>query len=301
MSKFTTGLLILLGSVLVAGIVWAAQVGSDEYRKAYGQYGRSDGLYQRLDNNNFDMMINGQRLQTYGKGFYEDFTDYQDGDMPCFQNDWTACSGTNTEINWIWFPSGNKFVNSVNGTCTTGCIDMDAGSLDIAGDQVNDEGMELTRFWLDGGGTPFVVGEDPAFYTCAKFSVADVSGSDAFVIGFREVEAFQTADYTAYQEIAVLGWDAAANPADIDITTSVASTETTTDTTNNMADGTTDTWCVYVSAAGVLTYTIDGSPPFTTAAATITDGTWFIPFISIRQSANLTGEVDLLEWEAGYQ
>jgi len=298
MKKLITALAVIAVSAVLAG----AAVDADEYRREHAFANRSDGPYQRTDSYGFDWHINGQRLNSATKAIHEDFTEYGDGDVgpatgACMQTDLTTPTANAGDVDVCAMPSGNH-VTVYQTTAQTAEIDMDAGSLDIAGDQVNGETQELMLGRpVPLGGKPFVVGDDPAFYTCAKVTVADVSGATELYFGFRKVEAFN-ATWNNYDTYAVIG-SAAGN---VTIETEVAGANlTTTDTTEDLADAGTDTYCVYVSAAGVLTYTIDGHAPATTAAATLTDGISVLPVGLVVQSADLSGEIDLLEWEAGYQ
>lgn len=297
MRKFLIGCVALFAVALSTVAVWAASVDQDEYLRPYSKYNRSDGLYMRTDTGGFDMFLNGYRLQSVGsKAIYEDFTEYQNGDMTCMQTDWTACSATSTEINLLTFPSGNTVAANIIQN-TTANVDMDAGYLDIAMDSTDGEGVELVWFMHGADGKPFEVGEDPAFYSCVKFNMADgTATTDDFRIGFRGVEPFQAA-WEDYQEAATLGIDT----TNIEISTLTGSATTTTDTTENAVDATTYTFCVYVSAAGVVTYSKNGIVPVTVAAYTFVDSTEIVPFLYFLQHTNATGEVKLYEWEVGYQ
>jgi hypothetical protein len=287
----------ILAVLALPATMWAAQVDVGEYIQSYGRYGRSDGWFQRKDTGGFDLHVNGQRLVSAGKAVYEDFSEYQDGDMFCEQTDFTVCSATHAEINRAMFPSGNVFMwSGVVGDSTAG-IDMDAGSLDIAGDQTNTEGLEVWQGSMTSAGGVFVVGEDPAFYGCWKVAVADVSGLTSLRFGFREATSVPADAYDTYTDYATIGPDA----GDVYLRTDIANAGvTSTDTTENLADAGNDTYCVFVSAAGVVTYTIDGHAPATTAAYTLADSLEVIPFAHLIQSADLSGEVDLYEWEVGY-
>ena len=78
----------------LALMVGCASVSGSEYSPEHGQYGRSDGLFQRADTNGFDLFVNGYRMKSLGKTFYENFTEYGDGDLSCAQLDGTTCSVT---------------------------------------------------------------------------------------------------------------------------------------------------------------------------------------------------------------
>ena len=274
-----------------------AQVDPDEYVREYALANRSDGIFQHKATGALDTHVNGLRLNSLSKPVYEDFTEYGDGDMFCEQSDWTACSGTAGEINILTFPSGNKFAESaIVGQDITAGVDMDAASLDIAGDQTNNDGLEIYHGIHGTSGRPFIVGHDPAFYFCAKVAVADVSGTDDMHFGFRAA-GLPNATFDNYVDLVSIG----PISGNVTIETIAADAATvTTDTTLNLADTATDTYCTYVSAAGVVTYTVDGYPPPTTAALTLADSLELIPFAHVLQAADLSGEIDLLEWKVGY-
>lgn len=294
MKKF----LAVLAITLFGATALAAEVDPDEYVKQYSTYGSSDGVFQRKDTEGLDVFSGGYRFHSVLKQtFYEDFSEYGDGETGCVQNDWTACSATGTNL--VTFPSGNTVgVLAIVGQTVAGGVDMDAASLDISGDQTDNDGLEL--FWggIEGaGGAPFFIGESAAFYTCATVTVADVTGVDDFHIGFRRFE-LANATFDNYLDVASIGPIA----GNVTIETILNNgTTTTTDTTNDLADAGSDTYCVYVSAAGVVTYTIDGLEPLTTAAFTFDDADPVIPFIHLLQTSDLSEEIDLTEWEVGFQ
>jgi hypothetical protein len=292
----------LLGLALAIAIGGCAQVSQDEFVRQYGQAGRSDGIFQNKVTNGLEAFVNGFRMKAVdGKTFQEDFTEYGDGDEAgCIQNDWTICSGTSGEINLLTMPSGNRFAEIILGGDNTGA-DMDAGSLDLAGDAAANEGIEIMWGGAYGsGGAPFVIGRDPAFYTCATITAADWSGAAEMKVGFHRLE--DTNAFDNYLDAATIGVMAgAATHGDVMIETidDNAGT-TTTDTTDNIEDATALKHCVYVSAAGVVTYTLNGLEPLTTAAFTWDDADPVVPFLYLLQHADLTAEVDLTDWQVGY-
>ena len=74
-----------------------------------------------------------------------------------------------------------------------------------------------------------------------------------------------------------------------------------TDTTDAWEDGETHTLEVYVSAAGAVTFKIDGNAPSTTAEFTFDDGDEVIPFFYLLNASDLAGAVLLQAWEVGLQ
>lgn len=144
----------------------------------------------------------------------------------------------------------------------------------------------------------FTVGTSPAFFARMKFYIDDVSGTDDCAFGFRKVEAYQ-ANIDDYADMAVLN----VISGDIKIETIVGDAATvTTDTTANWADTETHELKVLVSAAGVVTYQIDGGTPATVAAYTFTDALAVVPFFYQLAAADPeAAAVELIEFECGLQ
>jgi hypothetical protein len=77
---------------------------------------------------------------------------------------------------------------------------------------------------------------------------------------------------------------------------------TTTDTTDNWANDGEHTLEIYVSAAGVVTYKIDGVAPTVTAAFTFDPAEVVVPFFfMLHATASQAGAVLLESWEVGLQ
>lgn len=261
-------------------------------------YGRSDGMFQDATTGSPVVVENGQRASVPGVGYRETFA-YGDGKglSQLDSGGGGSCAGNTTTVPCIaTFGSGVKLAWFPVVTATIE-LDMDATTLDIAGDQVDNDGTEIAGGVLGASGRPFIVGDDPAFYFCATLAVEDVSGADEVRIGFRKVEAMN-ATFGSYSDYATIG----PNSGDIIITTELnGGGETDTDTTDNYTDAAAaKKYCVNVSGAGVVTYTVDGSAPTTTAAFTFDDGDALIPIIHFLHATDLAGEIDLSLWEVGY-
>ena len=94
-----------------------------------------------------------------------------------------------------------------------------------------------------------------------RWSIADVSGADECAFGFRKVEAFQ-ANIDDYDEMACLN----AISGDIKSETilnngTTTATDLTAPSSGDWADGAVHTVKVMVSAAGAVTYELDGTAP----------------------------------------
>jgi len=208
-----------------------------------------------------------------------------------------AATGTAGDENVLMFPA-TGFEYHILGTQTILAPKITAEGLDLGSmDATADDGLELNHGILSSQIPSFTVGTDAAFYLRARFSIADVSGTDDCVVGFRKVEANQ-ANVDDYADMAALN----VISGDINIETIVGGAATvTTDTTDNWADTETHELRILVSAAGVVTYQIDGAAPTTTAAYTFTDGLNVMPFFYLLNDTDLHGSVPLMEWECGYQ
>jgi hypothetical protein len=208
-----------------------------------------------------------------------------------------ASTGTAGDENLYMWP-GLILEQHILGTQTILFCGMTTTGLDIGSmDQTANDGMELCPGISSDHDQRFVVGTDAAFYAEAKIKVADVSGTDDLAFGFRKVEAYQ-ANIDDYDEMAVLN----VISGDINIETILnGGTTTTTDTTDNLADAGTVSLKVLVSAAGVVTYQIDGAAPTATAAFTFDDGEVVVPFLYFLQDTDIAGTVELIHWECGHQ
>lgn len=179
--------------------------------------------------------------------------------------------------------------------------DMDATSLDIGSDQTDNDGVEVLGGMYGASGRPMVPGVDPAFQFCLTFSVADVSGTDDFWIGWRDMTE-PNATFNSYNSHANIGFDA----ADGDWATETEDDGGGTTTTDiagvtNATDGSTHKACVLVSDAGVVSYTVDGASPTGAVSYTFDSGVGIIPFVHYLHATTSPGEIDLYTWEVSYQ
>lgn len=208
-----------------------------------------------------------------------------------------ASGGTAGDRNVLILPT-TAFEYDILGTQTITAPVITASGLDMGSmDQTANDGLELNHGILSTQIPSFIVGTDAAFFLRARFSIADVSGTDDCAIGFRKVEANQ-ANIDDYADMAVLN----VISGDIKIETiKGGAATTTTDTTDNWADTATHELVVYVDADGAVTYTIDGAAPTVTAAYSFTSGLTVMPFFYFLQDTDIAGAVPLMVWECGYQ
>ena len=297
---------LLLALPALAG---KTQVSQGDYRATTTSpyAGRSDGLYvtkpgshalYAIENGTSAAIVN-------GPAFYEDFSKFGlSKGLKCLDNDYSTCVGdTTTTKSTLYFQDGFRLASYPIGTSTIVPI-MTAAGLDITGDLAANEGWVVVGGgWAGSSGRPFFVGTDPAFYTCADIWSPDVSGNALLQVGFKGMEE-NTATLTSVTDYAMIGLVA----GDVYIKTGLGGSDTSTDTTDNVADSTTvangtHKYCVYVSALGVVTYTLDGSAPTTTAALTLTSGLPMQPVVWFVMDAGTDyGETTtIVKWDTGYQ
>lgn len=217
-------------------------------------------------------------------------------------NTGVAPTGANTDVNLLAFRSGFTMEEYIIGTQTIIMPRMDANGLLVSLDLTVAEGAEYSMGANRANSWPvFTIGTSAAFYFQLRFRINDMDGADPYIFGFRKVEA-NNATWTNYTDYATMGMIASTSPTQIILATELNSGGTTiTNTTNNWGgDGTTNTLGVYVSAAGVVTYLINGVAPVVTAAFTFDNGDVVAPFVRITHSASPT-QVNLVSMKIGYQ
>lgn len=205
-----------------------------------------------------------------------------------------AAGGTTGDTN-ILHTSDTGFEYHIKGTQTITAPQTTANGLDIGMDQTDNDGVELSQGILAGTRHAYTIGTDGPFFFRVKLKIADVSGTDDCAIGFRKAAAY-TANLDDYTDMAVLN----VISGDIKIETILNNAATTTtDTTDNFADGETHELYVEVSAAGVVTYEINGAAPTATAAFTFDSTDVVVPFLFFLHASDVAGAVEVVEWECG--
>lgn len=211
------------------------------------------------------------------------------------QDDGTVASGVDAENNVMAFEK-NAFRLHNLGTQTIIVPVLEAAGLEIGRDKTDNDGSELSMGILARSPGTFVIGTD-AFYAKCSFVIADVSGTDDCVFGFRGIEA-ERPNFDDYLDAA--GLNVILGAIKIETILNNAAT-TTTDTTNTWVDGASHTLEVYVAKTGAVTYKIDGVAPTVTAAFTFDSGDTVMAFFYFLQATTLPGKVNISRWEVGLQ
>jgi len=179
---------------------------------------------------------------------------------------------------------------------------MDANGLLVSLDLTATEGAEYNfGAARTNSRHAFTIGTDAAFFFEVGLYINDMDGAAPYVIGFRKSEA-NNGTMSAYTDYATIGMNAASSVTNVVTMTELnGGGQTITDTTDAWGgDGSTNTLRVLVSAAGVVTYTINGVAPSVPAAFTFDNGDVVCPFIHLYHSANPT-QVDITSIKCGYQ
>jgi hypothetical protein len=179
--------------------------------------------------------------------------------------------------------------------------DMDADGLDIGADQTDNDGVEIIGGVFGASGRPMVPGVDPAFKFCATVDINDISGTDEFHVGWRDVTA-PNATFNSYNSYFTVGLTTADGDTKTEAEDDGGGT-TTTDIDN--ADLTDDSgfvkFCALVSDAGVASATIGGQAPGNGASYTFDLGEPIVPFLHYLHATTSPGPIILTEWEVSYQ
>ena len=179
---------------------------------------------------------------------------------------------------------------------------MDATGLSCALDLANTEGVEYNfGAARTNSRHAYTIGTSAAFFFEVQFNIATMAGAGPFVIGFRKSEA-NNATLANYTDYGVIGMNAGTSATEVVIMDELNSGgQTITNTTDAWGgDGTAETLRVLVSAAGVVTYTINGAAPSVTNALTFDNADVVVPFIHLLQNAT-TSAVHLISMKCGFQ
>lgn len=210
-------------------------------------------------------------------------------------------TGATGDVNLMYMQEGVTMQEFIMGAGETIIAPrMNADGLLISLDLTDNEGAEYNFGALTNAKHAAVIGTTAAFFVEASFKVADVTGCDPLWLGFRQIEA-NNGTYTAYNEYAMIGLLASAGAAIRLETRLNGGVATSTNTTNAWVDGATHTLRINVSAAGVVTYLVDGVAPAVTAAFTFTAARNVMPCIHFLHATVAPGAINLVTFKCGLQ
>ena len=230
------------------------------------------------------------------KSFDRDYTleEFESSPVVSLKGTGGVPTGTAGDENLIIFED-NIFEYHILGTQTITAPVISAAGLNIGMDQTDNDGVEITQGILSNSRSAFTVGTSKSFSLKVGITIPDVSGTDDCAIGFRKAEAYQ-ANIDDYADMAAINVISGAIKTETILN---GAATTTTDTTDNFADGDSKTLEVNVSATGIVTYKVDGVAPTTTAAFTFDDGEVVVPFVYFLHATDVAGAVTLTKYECG--
>jgi len=186
--------------------------------------------------------------------------------------------GTDTATNIMSLQDGEIMESYNIGTQTIIAPRMAAAGLLVSLDLTDDEGVEYNWGTRANSKHAYTIGTTPAFFLEWNFTLADVTGCDPVGIGFRKQEA-NNSTLESYTDFAWIGVSESDTTAVISLKTRLnMGSVTTTNTTDAWTNGQTHRLKILVSAAGVVTYEIDGAAPTATAAFTFDAADVVMPF-----------------------
>jgi len=214
-----------------------------------------------------------------------------------------VATGTGGDINLLSFKEGLIMEQFIIGTQTIIKPVMNSAGLLASLDLTNGDGVEynfgaarsLSEY-------AFTIGTDAAFFFQVEMTVADISGGNPYIIGFRKSES-NNATYSAYTDYYALGMIAGTSATNITLTSELNGGGQTLQDSGTVwtgGDGGTVTLQVLVSAAGVVTATIDGGDPSSPLAYTFDSADVVCPFIHLVHNGD-AGAINIVSMSVGYQ
>lgn len=163
----------------------------------------------------------------------------------------------------------------------------------------NAKSIEITEGNTVNCKNAFVVGTSAAFFVQASFNIAVLADVADVYVGFRKVQTYQATIPAGYTDYATLG---------VHSTLGLVESQTQVGSGGNVltTSGVTITAAtnfsvrVNVSATGVVTYAINGSPA-TTTGYTFTNALTVVPYLLYTSAAGAHAEVDLVAYQCGLQ
>lgn len=273
----------------------ASQLSNDNDSSSFdwGSPGRTDAM--RYASNN------GAEVFTYTAAVQRPIAHFQTfaagagKGLAMLEQDGTAYSTTAGATNHIYYQYTQYNFTTIATATGTVTPASEATGLDLnAGAPGDNDHWEMHAGIGGASGRPFIAGVDPAVKFCATFTLHDVSGTDGFWCGLRTPDV--PVVITNYTDYAAIGLGT--NTGDIYVNDK---TTGGTDTTDNWADDASHAICTLASAAGVVTYTIDGVAPSATDAHTLSDGKLFIPFCQLINTSDVADDSWLTNWSMAVQ
>ena len=180
---------------------------------------------------------------------------------------------------------------------------MTANGLNIALDLTDNEGAEYNFGMRANAKHAYTIGTSAAFFIEATLYAADLSGLEPLWLGFRKVEA-NNATWDSYTDFYGIGMNNATSGTNCSLTSRLNSGGVALQTSGTAwtgGDGGTVTLKVLVSAAGVVTATIDGGAPVSALAYTFDSTDVVMPCLHFLHATTTPGVIGLKTLKCGFQ
>ena len=174
-----------------------------------------------------------------------------------------------------------------------------AGAIDISADDTTDnEGVEIYLGDDDNTATGWILAGTSGLCFEVNFTITLIAGTDQFVIGWRQNEAFvDGAVYSGYTDWAIVGITNVDGSVFANHEIAGGAGALSDDSGVNAADGETHTLKSCISTAGAHSAYLDGTAiTMTNGAAVQTAGTYMNPFISYLASAGAADAAITINW-----
>lgn len=258
-----------------------------------------------LQSGSGDITFTGTVKEIDAEFLYSSGTDLTVSQSPLLQTNGSsgaAPTGSNGDLNLMYMQDGCLMEQFIIGAQTIIAPRMTANGLDIALDNTSSEGAEYNFGARSNAKHVYTIGTDAAFFAEATFYVEDISGCLPLVIGFRKVEA-NNATIASYTDYAAIGlYDTTSSTNVVMLTELNSGGQTATDSTDAWGgDTSAQSVGIYVSAAGVVTFTVGGSAASTAPSFTFDSGDEVMFFCHFLNGGDVAGEVALSSLKIGYQ
>lgn len=215
-----------------------------------------------------------------------------------------VATGSGGDVNLMSLQDGCLMEQFLIGTQTIIAPRMVASNgLIISLDLTDNEGAEYNFGSRANAKHAYTIGTSAAFFVEAELFAADLSGLEPLWLGFRVVEA-NNATWDSYTDFYGIGMNNATSATNIALTGRLNSGGVTLQTSGTAwtgGDGGTVTLRVLVSAAGVITATIDGGAPSSPLAQTFDNADVVMPCLHFLHDTTTPGAIGLKALKIGFQ
>lgn len=255
-----------------------------------------------------DIILSGTVKEVNSEFAYSTGTDLTISQSPILTTAATtagAATGATGDVNLMYMQDGclmEQFILGAGQTIIGPRMNGTNGLL-ISLDLVDDEGAEYNFGARDNAKHAFTIGTSAAFFIEAQIYAADLSGLEPLWLGFRKVEA-NNAAFASYTDFYGIGMNNVTSATNISLTGRLNSGGVTLQdggTAWTGGDGGTVTLKVLVSAAGVITATLDGGAPSSPLAQTFDNTDIVMPFIHFLHDTTTPGAIGLKSLKIGFQ